>query len=123
MGAGVGPRPERRPVNGPPAPAPRKPALSRPGVPVPGDLVLIDGRASVQFGGDRALWLRVTSVCDKPTYYGWVWLTGYAVDLATGKALARREVFAQIAGLQIQRRTTNNAPPRNVAPVMRRRGV
>ncbi|WP_245736664.1 hypothetical protein [Micromonospora pattaloongensis] len=52
-----------------------------------------------------------------------VWLTGYGIDLATGKALARREVFTQIVGLQIQRRTTDNAPPRNVAPVMRRRGV
>ena len=86
--------------------------------------MLIDGRASVQFGGDRALWLRVASVCDKPTYDGWVWLTGYSIDLGTGKALARREVFVQIAGLQIQRRTTDSAPPpRNVAPVRRRRGV
>ncbi|RGC68229.1 hypothetical protein C5N14_15025 [Micromonospora sp. MW-13] len=92
-------------------------------MPAPGDLVLIDGRASVQFGSDRALWLRVTSVCDKPTYHGWVWLTGYSINPVSGKALARREVFAQIAGLQIQRRTTDNAPPRNVAPVMRRRGV
>ena len=123
MGAGVGPRPERRPVNGPPAPAPRKPTPRRQGVPIPGDLVLIDGQASVQFGGDRALWFRVTSVCDKPTYHGWVWLTGYSIDLATGKALARREVFAQIAGLQIQRRTTESAPPRNTAPTKRRRGV
>ncbi|MGW4499148.1 hypothetical protein ACWENR_11100 [Micromonospora sp. NPDC004336] len=110
-------------MNGPPASALRTPAPRRPGVPAPGDLVLIGGRASVQFGGDRALWLRVTSVCDKPTYHGWVWLTGYSINPATGKALARREVFAQIAGLQIQPRTTNNAPPRNVAPVMRRRGV
>ncbi|MEU8126273.1 hypothetical protein AB0B68_03570 [Micromonospora sp. NPDC049049] len=86
--------------------------------------MLIDGRASVQFGGHRALWLRVTSVCDKPTYHGWVWLTGYSIDLATGAALARREVFAQIAGLQIQRRTTDSAPPlHNTAPTTRRRGV
>ncbi|WP_306416104.1 hypothetical protein [Micromonospora okii] len=85
--------------------------------------MLIDGRASVQFAGDRALWLRVTSVGDKPTYFGWVWLTGYSIDLATGNALARREVFVQIVGLQIQRRKTGSAPPRNVAPVMRRRGV
>ncbi|MER5702399.1 hypothetical protein ABT023_10680 [Micromonospora sp. NPDC002296] len=90
---------------------------------MPGDLVLVDGRASVQFGGDRALWLRITSVDERPTYYGWVWLTGYSIDLATGRALARREVFVQIDGLQIQRRRTESAPPRNVAPVMRRRGV
>ncbi|TDB73342.1 hypothetical protein E1182_21405 [Micromonospora sp. KC721] len=102
---------------------PRAPVQRRPGVPAPGDLVLIDRRASVQFGGDRALWLRVSSVCEKPTYHGWVWLTGYSTDLATGKALARREVYVQIAGLQIQRRTPESAPPRNVAPVMRRRRV
>ncbi|WP_407938812.1 hypothetical protein [Micromonospora rubida] len=90
---------------------------------MPGDLVLVDGRASVQFAGDRALWLRVTSVDDTPTYYGWVWLTGYSIDLATGNALARREVFVQIAGLQIQRRKTDSPSLRNVAPVMRRRGV
>ncbi|WP_425894585.1 hypothetical protein [Micromonospora sp. DT4] len=86
--------------------------------------MLIDGRAPVQFGGDRALWLRVTSVCDKPTYHGWVWLTGYSINRATGEALARREVFAQIAGLQIQRPTTENAPPRSIAASKtRRRGV
>ncbi|WP_320068089.1 hypothetical protein [Micromonospora sp. RTGN7] len=85
--------------------------------------MLIDVRASVQFAGDRALWLRVSSVDDTPTYYGWVWLTGYSIDMATRKALARREVFVQIAGLQIQRRKADSAPPRNVAPVMRRRGV
>ncbi|MCG5456776.1 hypothetical protein PSH03_001679 [Micromonospora sp. PSH03] len=86
--------------------------------------MLIDSRASVQFGGDRALWLRVSSVCDKPTYHGWVWLTGYSIDLATGKALARREVFAQITGLQIQQHRTDSAPPlRNTAPTTRRRGV
>ncbi|MFI7660263.1 hypothetical protein ACIBTW_15400 [Micromonospora parva] len=85
--------------------------------------MLIDGRASVQFGGDRALWLRVTSVCDKPTYYGWVWLTGYSIKPASGEALARREFFVQIAGLQIQPGKTDSAPPRSVAPVMRRRGV
>ncbi|MEV4771699.1 hypothetical protein [Micromonospora humida] len=38
--------------------------------------MLIDRRASVQFIGERALWLRVTSVDDRPTYDGWVWLTG-----------------------------------------------
>ncbi|WCN82143.1 hypothetical protein [Micromonospora sp. LH3U1] len=85
--------------------------------------MLIDGRASVQFGSDRALWLRVTTVCDKPTYHGWVWLTGYSIDPASGKALTRREVFVQIGGLQIQPGTTDSAPPSNAAPVMRRRGV
>ena len=45
--------------------------------PSPGDLLVIDGRASVQFAGDRALTFRVVSVCDRPTYEGWIWLTGY----------------------------------------------
>ncbi|WP_431905615.1 hypothetical protein [Micromonospora carbonacea] len=93
-------------------------------MPTPGDLVLIDGRASVQFDGDRALWLRVTSVDERPTYYGWVWLTGYVVDPVTRNALAKREVFAQIAGLHIQRRKPDNTPPRtNAGPAVRRRGV
>jgi hypothetical protein len=81
-------------------------------VPVPGDLVLIDGRASVQFAGDRALWLRITAVDDRPTYHGWLWLTGYSIDPATGNAMAKREVYVQIAGLQIQRRKTQGTPRR-----------
>ncbi|GAA2190722.1 hypothetical protein [Micromonospora lupini] len=86
--------------------------------------MLVNGRASVQFGGDRALWLRVTSVCDKPTYHGWVWLTGYSIDLATGRALTRREVFVEIAGLQNQRPRTDSAPPCDKAEsTTRRRGV
>lgn len=70
-------------------------------MPDPGDLVLLDGRASVQFAGDRALRLRVSSICDRPMCGGWVCLTGYAINPAAEEALARREVFAQIAGLQI----------------------
>ncbi|WP_422739896.1 hypothetical protein ACN263_12130 [Micromonospora sp. WMMD729] len=84
--------------------------------------MLIDGRASVQFSGERALWLRVTSICDKPTYPGWVWLTGYSIDLGTGEALARREIFAQISGLKIQG-TTSTSPHHKKAPTTRRRGV
>ncbi|MFY1587326.1 hypothetical protein ACN267_22775 [Micromonospora sp. WMMD734] len=86
--------------------------------------MLIDRRASVQFIGDRALWLRVTSVDDRPTYDGWVWLTGYSINRATGEALARREVFVRIAGLQLLPRTTASTPPRrNAGPVRRGRGV
>ncbi|WP_431928391.1 hypothetical protein [Micromonospora wenchangensis] len=91
--------------------------------------MLIDRRASVQFIGDRALWLRVTSVDDRPTYDGWVWLTGYSINRATGEALKRREVFVRIAGLQVQPRTTrstttgNTPPRRNAGPVRRGRGV
>ncbi|MDG4828269.1 hypothetical protein O7627_02985 [Solwaraspora sp. WMMD1047] len=69
-------------------------------VPKPGDVLLIDGRASVQFAGDRALRMRVTSVCGRPTYRGWCWLTGYSLD-PFGNAEERREVFVQVAGLQV----------------------
>ena len=67
--------------------------------PKPRDVLLIDGRASVQFAGDRALRLRVISVSDYPTYHGWCWLTGYVLD-PSGQARSRREVFVQLAGLR-----------------------
>lgn len=68
--------------------------------PQPGDLLLVDGRASVQFAGGRALLLRVISVSQQPTYDGWVWLTGYILDWS-GRATDRREVFVQFAGLRL----------------------
>ncbi|MEU8082074.1 hypothetical protein AB0B57_00345 [Micromonospora sp. NPDC049101] len=67
--------------------------------PTPGDLLVIDGRASVQFAGDRALTFRVGSVSDQPTYQGWIWLTGYVIN-RRGDATARREIFVQLAGLR-----------------------
>ncbi|MFF5054881.1 hypothetical protein ACFY1S_17045 [Micromonospora sp. NPDC000663] len=67
--------------------------------PCPGDLLVIDGRASVQFAGDRALTFRVVCVSDQPTYQGWVWLTGYVLN-RRGDATAKREVFVQLAGLR-----------------------
>ncbi|MGY0007229.1 hypothetical protein [Micromonospora sp. I033] len=67
--------------------------------PEPGDLLRIDGRASVQFAGDRALTFRVVAVCPRPTYTGWVWLTGYVLD-RRGQAVDRREVFVQLAGVR-----------------------
>jgi hypothetical protein len=71
-------------------------------VPQTGDLVKIGAAASVQFAGDRALLMRVTSVNKKPTYQGWVWLTGYVLNDA-GEATAKREVFVQMAGLRTER--------------------
>ncbi|GAB3985708.1 hypothetical protein GCM10027615_76350 [Plantactinospora veratri] len=67
--------------------------------PRPGDVVRVDGAASVQFAGPRALWLRVTSVSQKPTYHGWCWLTGYVLD-RSGEAVEKREIFVQVAGLR-----------------------
>lgn len=67
--------------------------------PQPGDLLRVDGRASVQFGGGRALTFRVVSVGPEVTYTGWIWLTGYVVN-SRGTATAKREVFVQLAGLR-----------------------
>lgn len=67
--------------------------------PQPGDLLRIDGRASVQFAGDRALTFRVVSVGPELTYTGWGWLTGYVLD-RRGQATGRREIFVQLAGLR-----------------------
>lgn len=67
--------------------------------PSPGDLLVIDGRASVQFAENRALTFRVVSVCDWPTHEGWVWLTGYVIN-RRGDATAKREVWVQLAGLR-----------------------
>ncbi|MDG4763758.1 hypothetical protein O7632_06485 [Solwaraspora sp. WMMD406] len=66
--------------------------------PKPGDVLLIGAHASVQFAGDRRLTFRVISVDQKPTYHGWVWLTGYVID-ERGFAAERREIFVQRRGL------------------------
>ncbi|WP_320069579.1 hypothetical protein [Micromonospora sp. RTGN7] len=66
----------------------------------PGAVVHIDGQASVQFGGERALRLRLVAVDDRPTYYGWVWLTGYVLGPG-GDAVAKRELYVQLGGLRL----------------------
>ncbi|MCZ7422253.1 MULTISPECIES: hypothetical protein [unclassified Micromonospora] len=67
--------------------------------PTPGDLLRIDGHASVQFAGGRALTLRVVSVSDRHAYDGWIWLTGYVID-RRGDATAKRELYVRLAGLR-----------------------
>ncbi|MFJ8203777.1 hypothetical protein [Micromonospora chalcea] len=67
--------------------------------PQPGDLLRVDGRASVQFGGDRALTFRVVSVGAEVPHTGWIWLTGYVLN-RRGTATAKREIFVQLAGLR-----------------------
>ncbi|MEV1332225.1 hypothetical protein AB0J20_21940 [Micromonospora costi] len=67
--------------------------------PKPGDLLRVDGRASVQFSGDRALTFRVVSVPDRQAYPGWIWLTGYVLN-RRGEATAKREIYVQLAGLR-----------------------
>ncbi|MFY1635458.1 hypothetical protein ACN27F_19660 [Solwaraspora sp. WMMB335] len=63
-----------------------------------GDVLLIGREASIQFAGDRQIRFRVISVDQKPTYHGWVWLTGYAID-EHGYAAERREIFVRRHGL------------------------
>jgi hypothetical protein len=67
--------------------------------PEPGDLLRVDGRASVQFTGERALIFRVIAVPKISNYDGWVWLTGYVLD-HTGKAMDRREIYVRLDGLR-----------------------
>jgi hypothetical protein len=66
--------------------------------PKPGDVLLLDRRASVQFVSG-ALLFRVIRVDERPTYDGWVWLVGYSLD-EYGNAIERRELFVQRTGLR-----------------------
>ncbi|PZF91208.1 hypothetical protein C1I93_21890 [Micromonospora endophytica] len=68
--------------------------------PTPGDVFHVGAAASVQFSGVRSLTFRVIKVGDRPTYHGWVWLTGYVLD-RSGNAVDRREIFVQRAGLRL----------------------
>jgi hypothetical protein len=93
--------------------------------PIPGEIFRVDGRASVQFDGDRALIFRVTTVSHLPTYDGWIWLTGYVLD-DQGQAIDRREIFVQRAGLRRvgprgPAKTSRTAPTR--VPTARRAGT
>nr|WP_228531533.1 hypothetical protein [Micromonospora sp. ANENR4] len=62
-------------------------------------MLRVDGRASVQFGGDRELTFRVVSVGAEMTHMGWIWLTGYVLN-RRGTATAKRDIFVQLAGLR-----------------------
>ncbi|WP_243706144.1 hypothetical protein [Micromonospora sp. KC721] len=68
--------------------------------PSPGDLLIVDGAASVQFAGNRALRLRVVSVGADEPYPGWLWLTGYVLD-RRDQAVAKREIYVQLSGLRL----------------------
>lgn len=67
-------------------------------LPRAGDVLYIDKEASVQFVVYPILF-RVIRVLKRETYTGWIWLNGYELD-STGKAVGRREIFVQIAGLR-----------------------
>jgi hypothetical protein len=88
--------------------------ISRPGLdPVSGQVVFVGRAASVQFAGG-GFNFRVISVDPKPTYPGWRWLWGYVIE--DGRAIDRRQIFVQVAGLAPARR----ASPR---PRRQRRGA
>jgi hypothetical protein len=93
-------------------------------VPRPGDVVLLGAAASVQFAADRAIVLRVTRVDFEKTYDGWTWLVGYVLN-QRGRAVERREVFVQLAGIRTprpagRRNGRSGRPPD--APGRRQRG-
>ncbi len=62
-------------------------------------MVELTGAASVQFAAGRSITFRVTKVDDRPTYRGWIWLTGYEID-RKGAAVCKRDVFVQVSGLR-----------------------
>jgi hypothetical protein len=72
---------------------------SAPALPKPGDVLLVDDQASVQFAGLRHLIFRVAKVREGTTCHGWVWLKGYVLD-RQGDAVEQREIFVQVAGLK-----------------------
>jgi hypothetical protein len=68
--------------------------------PLPGDVLRIDERASVQFQGDRAMRFQVIRVDRRPTYDGWLWLEGYVLN-NRGRAVQRRRIFVRQSGLSL----------------------
>jgi hypothetical protein len=82
-------------------------------VPHPGDVLVVDHEASVQFSGQCRLLLRVISVSARPTYQGWGWVSGYLLD-GSGVATGRREIFVRLEGLR--RHESGAGRPRNEGP-------
>lgn len=70
-----------------------------PYVPRAGDTVMLDGEASLQFAGNRAIKLIVAALDQRPTYDGWAWIRGYVLN-SKGLAVAQREVFVLLAGVR-----------------------
>lgn len=66
-------------------------------IPRPGEVLIVDRQASVQFADLRQLVFRVISVSRRPTYEGWAWIHGYVLD-SSGAATERREIFVRCDG-------------------------
>lgn len=81
-----------------------------------GDVVLVDGRASVQFAGIPFGFRVISTTRSNSTPTGWIWITGYVLD-KTGAAIQHRELFVQVAGLQLVAVPASRyAPTRNGGP-------
>lgn len=81
--------------------------------PTPGTVVRIGAECSPQFRNGRELTVRVVSVDPRPTYDGWLWLTGYVLG-KNGAAVDKRELYVLEAGLRVIEppRITVRAPAR-----------
>lgn len=67
-------------------------------IPRSGDVLILDGRASVQFKRNPILF-RVIRHHDWTCTAGWIWLDGYELN-GNGDAIERRSVFVQVDGLR-----------------------
>jgi hypothetical protein len=69
--------------------------------PRPGQVVVLDRAASVQFDGDRSLTVQILEVDPRPTLDGWVWLTVAVLGPTAARLRAAvRTVFVRQAGLR-----------------------
>ncbi|WP_344132896.1 hypothetical protein [Luedemannella flava] len=64
-----------------------------------GDVVRVDGDASVQFADGRGFALRLTSVEPRDRLSRWCWISGYVLN-KRGDAVDRRTIYVQWAGLR-----------------------
>jgi len=70
-------------------------------LPRPGQVMLLNRAASVQFDGDRALTVRVLGIDEGSTQEGWIWLTVVVLGpTAARERAAIRTVFVRRAGLR-----------------------
>lgn len=64
-----------------------------------GDIVRVDGQASVQFAG-RPMWFRVDAELHGSHFDGWTWLTGCRLSELLAP-VQRREIYVQPGGLTL----------------------
>ncbi|WP_405091865.1 hypothetical protein OG767_01770 [Micromonospora sp. NBC_01392] len=74
-----------------------------------GDVLRLTRAASPQFA--RPIAVRVIRTLEWPTFDGWCWLDGYQLG-PDGSAVARRELFVQLAGVRLLTAPTIPSPAR-----------